>query len=149
MAEHDLYSPHNMHIMVSHTVDLMCSPGFDRAEHGTIRDAVWHAQFMGRIGNLITTWERELADGDYSSGIYAHALAAGDLTLEMLKQQNCEAIAAAIRNGGHEEYFLTRWTELHQRLVDLSSYVHSVDLRRLLKGYERLIRLHLGSRGYK
>ena len=67
----------------------------------------------------------------------------------MLKQQNCEAIAAAIRNGGHEEYFLTRWTQLHQRLVDLSSYVHSVDLRRLLKGYERLIRLHLGSRGYK
>ena len=73
LAEHDLYSPHNMHIMVSSTVDLMCSPAFERSELGRLRDAVWHAQFMGRIGNLVTTWERELADGDYTSGVYARA----------------------------------------------------------------------------
>jgi hypothetical protein len=149
LAEHDLYSPHNMHIMVSSTVDLMCSPAFDRRELGRLRDAVWHAQFMGRIGNLVTTWERELGDGDYTSGIYARALAAGDVTLEMLERRDVKAIADAIRAAGHENYFLQRWAQTRQRLVDLAPKVRSVNLAELLKGYERLIRLHLGSRGYK
>jgi hypothetical protein len=149
LAEHDLYSPHNMHIIVSSTVDLMSSPKFQCHELGKLRDAVWHAQFMGRIGNLITTWERELGDGDYTSGIYARALSEGDVTLEMLEKQDSTAIAAAIRAGGHEEYFLTRWGRLRERLIELAPRVRSVDLNKLRVGYERLIRLHLGSRGYK
>jgi hypothetical protein len=149
LAEHDLYSPHNMHIMVSATVDLMASPGFKHDELGRLRDAVWHAQFMGRIGNLVTTWERELGDGDYTSGVYARALAEGDVTLEMLQANDREAIARGIRDGRHEDYWLTRWAVLRQRLLDLAPRVSSVDLGALLRGYERLIRLHLGSRGYK
>src|SRR5262249_53763192 len=104
LAEHDLYSPHNMHIIVSSTVDLMCSPKFDRRELGLLRDAIWHAQFMGRIGNLITTWERELGDGDYTSGIYARALSEGDVTLQMLQQCDAPAIKQAIVKGGHEDF---------------------------------------------
>jgi hypothetical protein len=148
-AEHDLYSPHNMHIIVSSTVDLMSSSRFRREEFGFVRDAVWHAQFMGRIGNLVTTWERELGDGDYTSGVYSRALAEGDITLEMLAAGDNDAIGSAIRAGGHEEYFLKRWWQLRQRVIDLAPRVKSVDLNALAKGYERLIRLHLGSRGYK
>jgi hypothetical protein len=149
LAEHDLYSPHNMHIIVSSTVDLMSAPRFDTSELGRLRDAIWHAQFMGRIGNLVTTWERELPDGDYTSGIYARALSAGDITLEMLRRRDTAAIKQAIVAGGHENYFLQKWTQLRRRLVELAPKVRSVDLNRLLTGYERLIRLHLGSRGYK
>src|SRR5207247_1166446 len=58
LTEHDLYLPHNMHMMVSATLDLMCSPDFDPSEVGWLREAIWHAQCMGRIGNLVTTWER-------------------------------------------------------------------------------------------
>jgi hypothetical protein len=104
---------------------------------------------MGRIGNLITTWERELGDGDYTSGVYARALAEGDVTLEMLRSQDKDAIARAIRGGGHEEYYLARWENFRRRLIELAPRVRSVDLKKLLAGYERLIRLHLGSRGYK
>lgn len=149
LAEHDLYSPHNMHIMVSSTVDLMCSPKFDCSELGRLRDAVWHAQFMGRIGNLVTTWERELPDGDYTSGIYARAVAEGDVTLQMLKDRDVDAIRRAICAAQHEAYFLQRWAQLRRRLVELAPRVRSVNLQALLKGYDRLIRLHLGSRGYK
>jgi hypothetical protein len=149
LAEHDLYSPHNMHIIVSSTADLMASPSFDHTELGRLRDAIWHAQFMGRIGNLITTWERELGDGDYTSGIYARALAEGDVTLQMLADRDTAAVKHAIVAGGHETYFLEKWTQLRRRLVELAPLVKSVNLTQLLKGYERLIRLHLGSRGYK
>jgi len=149
LAEHDLYSPHNMHIIVSSTVDLMCSPRFDRSELGRLRDAVWHAQFMGRIGNLVTTWERELADGDYTSGIYARAVANGDVTLQMLIDGDAPAIKQAIGAAGHEAYFLERWAQLRRRLVELAPRIRTVNITELLQGYDRLIRLHLGSRGYK
>jgi hypothetical protein len=149
MAEHDLYSPHNMHIMVSATVDLMCSPEFHRNDWGPLREAVWNAQSMGRTGNLVTTWERELPDGDYTSGVYARAFAAGDVSLDLLLSRDFEAIGTAIRAGGHEDFFLGRWAEFRQRIIDLTPRVGSVDLSALLTGYRRLICLHLGSRGYK
>lgn len=149
LAEHDLYLPHNMHIMISATADLMCSPSFDHQELGVLRDAVWHAQCMGRIGNLITTWERELGDADYTSGVYARAIAEGDLTVQDLEDHDAAKIAQKIKAGRHEDFFLERWAHLRQRLVQLAPRVKSVDLTQLLKGYERLIRLHLGSRGYK
>jgi hypothetical protein len=104
---------------------------------------------MGRIGNLVTTWERELPDGDYTSGIYARALAEGDVTLEMLEANDQAAIARAIRDGGHEEFFLQRWAQLRRRLAESASRIRSVNVNGLVAGYERLIRLHLGSRGYK
>eukprot|EP00913_Durusdinium_trenchii_P028462 g26690.t1 len=68
LAEHDLYLPHNMHMMISSTIDLMCSPGFDRDELGLCRDAICRTQYMGRIGNLVTTWQREIGEGDFTSG---------------------------------------------------------------------------------
>ena len=149
LAEHDLYSPHNMHIMVSSTVDLMCSPRFDRSELGRLRDAVWHAQFMGRIGNLVTTWERELGDGDYTSGVYARAVAEGDVTLEMLMDRDAPAISRPLPLRGHEDYFLQRWAQLRRRLVELAPRIRTRQYHRTSQGYDRLIRLHLGSRGYK
>ncbi len=61
MAEHDLYLPHNMHMMSFATIDLMCSPDFQVEDLGQLREAVWHGQCMGRIGNLLSTWRREIA----------------------------------------------------------------------------------------
>ena len=149
MAEHDLYLPHNMHIMISATVDLMCSSVFRRSELGRLREAVWNAQCMGRIGNLATTWQRELGEGDFTSGVYARAVAEGALSSDDLQQKAPEEIVRVIRDGGHEAFFFQRWLELRQRLIELVPNVQSVDLARLLAGYERLIRLHLISRGQK
>jgi len=84
LVEHDLYLPHNMHMMVSGTLDLMCSPGFDRAELGKLREVLWNAQCMGRIGNLVTTWEREVGDRDFTSGVFARALQQGVVTVQQL-----------------------------------------------------------------
>src|SRR5207253_5772344 len=117
LTEHDLYLPHNMHMMVSATLDVMCSPDFDPAEVGKARQAFWHGQCMGRIGNLTTTWERELGEGDFTSGVYARALAHGDVTLAQLQAGDREAIQAAIRQGQHEAYFLCRWQEHRQWLL--------------------------------
>jgi hypothetical protein len=149
MAEHELYTPHNMHMIISSTLDLMCSPDFDGDELGALRDLVWHAQCMGRVGNLVTTWERELADGDYTSGVYAHALAGGDVTLDQLRANDREQIRAGIVRGGHERHFLDSWHEHRRHLLAKAPLIRSFDFGVVIKGLERLICLHLGSRGYK
>jgi hypothetical protein len=149
LAEHDLYTPHNMHMMVSATLDLMCSPDFDAGEVGKVRDAVWNAQCMGRIGNLVTTWERELAEGDFTSGVYASALGSGDLTPGDLEAGDRERIRSGILAGEHEARFLRRWQQHRRYLLSQVPRIRSFDLAQLVRGLERLICLHLGSRGYK
>jgi hypothetical protein len=73
----------------------------------------------------------------------------GDVTLQMLRDRDTEAIKRAITAAGHETFFLDRWAQLRRRLVELAPRIRSVNIQQLLAGYDRLIRLHLGSRGYK
>lgn len=149
LAEHDIYTPHNMHIMICSTFDVMASPSFDAAELGRLREAVWNAQWMGRIGNLATTWQRELGEGDFTSGVYARAVAHGDLTVDQLLAGDGEAVQNAITAGGHEEYYWRKWQSHRQILLSPLCQLRSFDVREIVNGLERLICLHLGSRGRK
>ena len=97
LVEHDLYTPHNMHMMISATMDLMCSPRFDRSELAILREVVWRGQCMGRIGNLVTTWQREIGEDDFTSGVFARAISCGDLAVSDLWSGNREYIEGVIR----------------------------------------------------
>lgn len=149
LVEHDLYLPHNMHMMISSTMDLMCSPSFDRSELGVLREAVWRAQCMGRIGNLVTTWQREIGEDDFTSGVFARAIACGDLTVGDLSSGNRAHLESVIKGNRHEEYFLERWEAYRQEMLALRSRCRCVNLGELVAGLQRLICLHLGSRGKK
>jgi len=149
LVEHDLYSPHNMHMMVSASLDLLCSPGFDRMELGLLREAVWHAQYMGRIGNLVTTWQREIGERDFSSGVFASAVSHGDLTVADLLGGDRGRIEAGVLAGDHEGHFLRQWRKHRLAILSLAKRVRTVNLTKLVRGLERLVCLHLGSRGYK
>jgi hypothetical protein len=146
LVEHDLYLPHNMHMMSFATLDLMCSPTFDDCELGKLREAIWHAQCMGRIGNLLATWRREVRQRDFTSGMFARALAQGDLTVEQLRTGQPHEIEAAIRSGRHERYFLDRWEQHQRSFATAADRIESIDLRRLVAGHVRFLRMHLGSK---
>src|SRR6185295_18287441 len=77
MVESSSFQPYDLRLFVSSTIDLMASPSFDLAEQGLLREAIWRAQRMGRIGCQISSWEREVQDGDYTSEIFAYALSRG------------------------------------------------------------------------
>jgi hypothetical protein len=149
LAEHNLYTPHNMHIMICSTFDTMASPDFDRAELGRLREVIWNAQWMGRIGNLVTTWQRELGEEDFTSGVYARAVAYGDVTVEQLLAGDRGTIEAAISSGGHEQAYLQMWQDHRAALLSEQCHLRSFDVRHIVAGLERLMCLHLGSRGRK
>jgi hypothetical protein len=149
LAEHDVYTPHNMHIMICSTFDLMCSPDFNSLELGKLREVIWHAQWMGRIGNLVTTWRRELDEGDFTSGVYASAVSRGHVDIVDLIDRKLDMIEAAIQEAEDEEVFLERWQEHRRFLRSRVATFRAFDLEVLIRGLERLFCLHLGSRGQK
>ena len=149
IPEHDSYLPHNMHIVISGTIDLMASTRFEVSEFGHLRKVLLYAQYMGRIGNLITTWEREVRERDYSSGIFPLALSRGVLTVDDLVAGDQEKICRKIRESNLETRFLVRWQELRTKLTQLANRFKSVNIDQLGTGLDTLIQLHMGSRGLK
>ncbi len=149
LTEHDMYSPHNMDMMVHGTLDLMCSSDFDASQLGYVRSLLWNASCMGRIGNLITTWERELYEKDFSSGVYALAIDEGYVTQEELYTLKPEEFNSRIRNNQCEEFFLARWHQHRAHICLLAGKINSFDVMDYVRSFDSLLRIHLGSRGLK
>jgi hypothetical protein len=148
-TEHDLYSPHGMMVACAATLDLMCSPAFQVEELGRLREVLWHANSMARIGNLMSTWQREIGDDDFSSGVFAHAVSQGWLSPEDLSSANRARIEAAVRDSGGEREYEQRWQRHRERLMQMSDRLHSVSVPMLADGLERLFASELVSRGRK
>lgn len=147
MVEHDLYTSHNMMMISFATLDLMCSQSFPLAEVGMLRQAMWHAQCMGRVGNLLSTWQRELRDRDFTSGVFARAVMEGDLTLEELEHGDTAQLERRIRSAGHESYFYRKWLDHRASFHTYAQRLESLPMHKVMEGHDRFFAMHLGSQG--
>lgn len=147
LIENELYQAHNMLMMVSSTIDLMASPDFTLSELGILREALIRSQRMGRIGNEISTWERELKDADYSSAVFGYALREGFIDHAQIRRGDKDAMRQALLENDVESYFLREWQRLYDEMLHFADRVTSVDIRLLAAGHDELIRLHLASKG--
>jgi hypothetical protein len=145
--EHDLYQPHNMQIMFMASVDLAASSGFDTNELGIAREIFWHAQRMGRIGNMLTTWEREVLDRDFTSGVFAHALGRHVLSPSDLRSSPAHEIMSVLENAQCQAHFIREWKSHREQMAAKIQNVTCADLKPYLQAFEQLIVLHLCSRG--
>jgi hypothetical protein len=143
------YDSHNMVLFAYTDVDLMYSPGFDLSDFGALRDLVWDLQEMARIGNWVTTWERELREGDYSSGVVVTALQEGVIAPADLDDGDQEALVRTVRDHGIEERYRRRWERLHRSVTRRGVEADSVDLDALVRGMETVFEYHLASEGLK
>jgi len=149
LTECEVYSAHNMQGVIALTIDLMCSPKFNKKELGVLREIGWRAQRMGRIGNSITTWEREAHESDFSSEVFAYSIEKGVITAKDLQKKNKDKLVMKIKKSGTERYFLKRWESYYNNIRGLSKKIKSTNIKNLLSGLESLIIMHLSSRGLK
>ena len=144
------YASHNMCMFPYADVDLMHSTGFHETDLGALRAILWDVQELARIGNDITTWEREIGEGDYSAGIVALAIEQGVIAPADLRGDvDAEAVVAAITDAGIEETFARQWVDQFQTTLDSAPETVTVDLRRLVVGMRTVFQYHLESRGQK
>lgn len=144
-----LYPPHTMGGMICGTLDLMCSLDFDIKELGTMREILWQAQKMARIGNWVSSWEREIHESDFTSGVFVYALDSGVVTIDDLEREDKLEIVRKIKNSKVENGLLKEWESSHKKINNLSSKIKTVDIDKFLSGLEKLLISELSSREHK
>ncbi len=150
------YDSHNMMVLFYADVDLAFSPAFDRDDLGSLRRILLRGQRMARIGNWTTTWERELYEGDVSSGVIGRALEQDVLSLEEVRRiRNApteavvEPVVERIRDRGLEDAFVDRWRAEYDAIEAMEPKPDSIDVRSYLDGLESVMHHHLASEGLK
>lgn len=154
MSEIDRYDCPNMMLFTYVNVDLMHSPDFETRDLSALRRVVLKAQRMARIGNWVTTWEREVGEGDYSSGVVVYALENGLVTAEELYalregREEHDRIVDAIADHDVEDIFLHWWQQNYAEVKELEPAIESVDVGAFLDGMQNVMLYHLASKGLK
>ena len=155
MTEAYAYGSHNMAMLAFADIDLMHSTEFDRGEFCTLRTVLWAAQAMARIGNWVSTWKRELREGDCTSGVLVDAYERGIVSAEEMCQLRMDpseemvaSVTERIEREGVEARLLAQWQEYYDT-IECASKLESVDVDALLTGMETVMRFHLASEGRK
>lgn len=144
-----LYPPHTMGGMICGILDILCSPKFDIRELNTIREITWEAQKMARIGNWISTWEREIDESDFTSIVFICAIDRGLLTISDLKIGNRDKIVEKIKDSKIERNILKIWDESYKKINKLCKRIKSADVKKFPLGLKKLLILEVSSRGLK
>jgi len=148
--ESHLYFPHVMQGFIHLTLELMCSPSFDLRDLGKLREICWYIQMMARIGNAVSTWEREVNENDFTSDIFPYAIDFGYITVdELLKEKDKTKIIEKIKNFKVEDELLKKWEECYWEIYKISKKIKSVNIKPILKALQKIIFFHLSSRGLK
>lgn len=142
---------HNMLMFPYADIDLAHSSRFETTDLSALRRTIWDLERMARIGNWVSTWERELRDRDYSSGILVAALDEGIVTPDELACSNLDTdeLVERIRDSDLETRFLGEWIDLYTRAQSRALSARSVDLEAFTRGMHTVIRYHLATKGYK
>lgn len=146
------YDSHNIMLYALFDVDLMYAPSFSTADLGPLRELVYTCQQLWRIGNWVVTWEREVAEHDFSAAPIVAAIEEGAITRSLLAELEAgqvepETVVERIRRSNVERAFLADWQRRRDRLRERSFGVESFDVDGLIDGMETLLRYHLASRG--
>lgn len=146
--ENRLNSSHNMSIMIDGTIDSMASQDLDMNDLGPLREMLWRAQRMIRIGNSLATWKREYLENDFSSEVLSYVISKDIITLHDLQQSEKREIIQRIESANIEEYFLREWEQHYREIETFDKSVRSVNIANLLMGLEDNLVLSLCSVGY-
>ncbi|MFO7926336.1 hypothetical protein [Natronomonas sp.] len=147
------YGAHNMIMYPYADVDLMYSPDFDRTDLSILRETLGELQRLARIGNWLTTWRRELEEGDYSSGILVAALQDGLIDPTGLAHRPTPEQAAryveTIEENDVEARFYAEWSERFSALERRVPAAESVDIGAIVDGMRTVFDYHRNSEGLK
>jgi hypothetical protein len=146
------YGPHNMVMFPYADIDVMHSPSFEFSEFGELRELIWDLQKMARIGNWLTTWEREIHEGDYTAGIVVYALRNDVITFDELRTtrpEHRDELVERVKERGIEDRFMNEWQRRHRAITERDYQADSVDVDAFIQGMETVMDHHLASRGHK
>lgn len=152
LREATRYGSDNMMLLTYADVDLAYSTAFDPAEFAALRRAVIDAQEMLRIVNWLATWEREVAEGDFSSGVLVYALendVVSPADLLDVRERGTDTghdwLIRTIRERGVECRFVERYLLVRYESTSFDAELATIDVGAYLDGIQTVARYYLGT----
>lgn len=119
----------------------------DLSKNKSIFEASLDTQKMAQIGNWISTWQREIKQNDYSSGLLIYLVNTGYIRVADLNKSP-DKIIAIIKEVKAEEYFMEYWHELFQNVKSkLQNKASSEMETTYLNAFKILLFMQIGSVG--
>lgn len=138
-----LYPPHTMQFITGTVIDSLLLPISDFDKLSIIRKIGWEANKMSRIGNWLSTWEEEIENNDFSSGVFSSAIELNVLTIEDLTKNNASRIIAKIKKTNIENMLLKEWEECHWMIFNMKKEIKVINIPKLLDGLKELLIIEL------
>jgi len=152
-TENKAYSCHNMTFFLCADIDLALSPDSEWLEDlGHIRELIWHCQNMGRIGNWVTTWERELNEKDLSSGVVTYSVSERIISLQQFLSDisnDKRSVKQNIVKHNIEEKLSEHWEQHCKKAIETSTLIKHIDGKEYVDGMINLAYYQLAGRGLK
>lgn len=149
----DRYDCHNMVMFGYADIDLMYSPSFELEDLSALRSVLWETQQLARIGNWLTTWERELKEEDYSSRVVVTAIKEGIIDVNTLADglstSEVARIADRIKESEIEDRLYEEWEQIYTELLETVFETESIDMKAFIEGMETVFEYHINSKGNK
>lgn len=139
-VETKMYSYHNMMIIVFMSMDLMCSPDFEKKELKYIRPVFHYMQDICHIGNILSTYKREIREQDFSCPLISMGLRKGIIDKKTIEEY---PEVAEEKLKSLEEYFRRRAEDNFSKIQKAETEIKSVDINefriKLRKVYEAFL----------
>jgi len=151
-TEYWIYLSHNMQAIINLMMDLICSPKFNLKKIGLFREIAWESQKMARIGNWVSTWEREIIDKDFTSGVFVYAIQKGVVTpKELTQNRKTSSVMMRVKrfNLNIKKTLLKRWEKSYKKIGKLGKQANLKNVEIFQRRLEKLLFMHLSSQGYK
>jgi hypothetical protein len=148
-----LYDTQNVMTVGLTMVDVMYAPSFEADDLRPLRQMLYRAMEMWRIGNWQMTWRRELVEGDHSAVIVITALAEEIVDKEELTaieqgELDPEDVIERIEEAGIEDALLAEWVRRRDAILSRADQFDSVDIEAFIEAAEQVLSTQLASQGY-
>lgn len=145
---------HNMHVILAMIIDLMCLTKINKKEIKLAIKISEEAQAMGRIGNWLSTWKREMLEKDFSNGVLIYSINNKKIDIKDIKKyikeknkKSANQLIKRIEKSDVVDYFLNKWKKHRDRMEMISKKVKIFPTNKYIKGADLFLKLHLGNEG--
>lgn len=139
------YFPCSMQIMLYYIIELMCVTSKHSEEYlQRSREIILIIQKMGRMGNCLSTWRRELNEKDFTSLVFFVAVEKGIIKIEDIGNIELINLRKKIEKLGVESDILTRWNYCFNIVKNRKRLKNNlISKKNLLERMKKLLTLQL------
>lgn len=147
--EYWLYFTNNMAFFIGLDVNMMCTNKNNLKNLNIFRTITYEAQIMGRICNWVTTWQREIKDKDFTSGIFAYAIDKDIISVGELNEGSENKIIKKINKAKIERSLLEKWENSYNKIDLMTGKIRNSYISSYLRGQKYLFMIDLVTKNYK